>query len=352
MLFPRSMVSSIVKAMAVVSASAIVASLAGCAENAGNAGRDGAGAGAGGPGTGSADGGAGDTSTDGGSGGGILGVTDLTFVPGPNGPRIMVRGTDPRRELETLHFELLGSDGAPAMIDPDGDGTGESNVIDLAANAVTRTAGGFVLEVQGSVGLDTFARAVSLEIESTRGALLPKRTATLAPLPVRRNGEACDVDGFDRCEETFVCAMASSGVARCEDPSAARARRCATAPVLDAVNGSVATASTAGPSLWEPSTGCTNGLRTGRPEGVVRLHVATKTATLKLSTEAAATSFDTVLTVLGDCTAAAAELACNDDVVAPFSEVTLSNIGPGDYLVVVDALDTSGGSFAVRAVVP
>ena len=273
------------------------------------------------------------------------GITKLAFVESPSGPRVLVAGTDPDERLESVWLDLLDEAGAPAAIDPEGDGVTEPSQLELLIGPADRVDSGFFLEVQGSAGLERFVRSVEATAQDRLGARGQPWSATLGPLAVRGAGEPCDARGFDLCAEGLACAAG-----RCEELVTARARRCASAPVVAV--GSKERGVTAGESLWDPPNGCASEARRGRPEGVVRLHIGAHTPSLTLATLADGTSFDSVIAVLADCGPASMAIACNDDDPPPVSRVTLTDVAPGDYIVIIDSLDRSGGSYELAVTAP
>lgn len=293
-------------------------------------------------------------------------IDRLAFVQSPSGPRILVAGTDPDGRLESVWLDLLDERGEPASIDTDGDGDPESGQLEIAREELDVPGTAFFLEVQGAAGLERFAKRVVARAQRLDGTMGAVHTADLASPAVRSAGEPCDTHGFDACEGDLVCddALArgptsddarprdgsdararqtASSAGLCEDLGAARARRCAAAPLLSV--GAVVTGTTRGASLWEPPDGCASALRRGRPEAVFRLHVARATPSLTIETRIGGTDFDSVLTVLDGCGASANALACNDDDPPPVSRVRLTDVAPGDYVVVVDSLTRAGGAF-------
>ena len=272
-------------------------------------------------------------------------ITKLAFVESPSGPRVLVAGTDPDERLESVWLDLLDERGEPAAIDPEGDGVTEPSTLEILIGPADRVGLGFFLEVQGSAGLERFVRSVEATAQDRVGARGQTWSAALGPLAVRGAGEACDARGFDLCAEGLACAAG-----RCEDLVTARARRCASAPVVAV--GSKERGVAAGESLWDPQDGCASEARRGRPEGVVRLHVGAHTPSLTLATLAGGTAFDSVITILDSCGPASMALACNDDDPPPVSRVTLTDVAPGDYIVIIDSLDRSGGSYELAVTAP
>jgi len=278
-----------------------------------------------------------------------LELTSLAFQDTPDGPRILGSGIDEGRKLESVWIELLGSDGALAVIDPDGDGAPESSELEISGRSIEHLGSTFVFEIQGSPSLKRSVAAVAATAQDKQGIQGTRTVATLALPETKAPGQSCSLLGFDACAEGLVCAPAEDGVPHCEAIATARTKRCASAPVITRGT-SWAGVVTEGPSLWEPVAGCTNAMRRGRPEAVVR--VVVPDGGLALATDAATTSFDTVVSVLDGCGADAKVIACNDDDPAPSSRLTLKDLPPGEWIVIVDSLGRAGGSFELRATKP
>ncbi len=128
----------------------------------------------------------------------------------------------------------------------------------------------------------------------------------------------------------------------------------------------------AGPSLFEPPTGCTVPSAVYRPESLLSLSLVADVSTLTLSTATPETDFDTILYVLPSCTplptsatdlaetdggavtsgidsGAIAALGCNDDVDGQgyASTLVLNNVPAGNYIVVVDSFGYQGGHYGL-----
>ncbi len=270
-------------------------------------------------------------------------ITKLAFVEDPLGPRILVAGVDPGERLESVWLDLLDENGEPAAIDGDDDGVTESSQLEILSSSMDRSADAYFFEVRASPGLERFAKRGTARVQEKSGRMGAAHGAALAPLAVRGSGEACDLHGFDECADGLACNDDSNGGSQCEELDAARARRCANGPVIEV--GARTTGTTRGASLWDPPDGCASEARRGRPEAVLRLHLDSPVSSLAIATALGGTTFDSVLTVLDGCGARATALACNDDDPPPVSRVRLGDLPAGDYLVVVDSLDRSGGAF-------
>jgi hypothetical protein len=277
-------------------------------------------------------------------------ITKLAFVASADGPRILVAGTDPNDRLESVWIDLLDEDGQTAAIDPDGDGVTEPSQLEISKSTMEKTGTGFFFELQSSPGLERFAARVTARTQERDGAMGEPRSAVVSPLAVRASGEACDLQGFDVCSSSLACVDTPGGSGVCTEVGAARGERCSSAPVV--AIGATTNGIARGASLWDPPDGCASAARQGRPEGVVRLHVSAPIPSLTIATMAGGTTFDSVVTVLDGCGSAPKELACNDDDPPPSSRVTLTNVTPGDYVVVIDSLDRAGGTFELAVTAP
>lgn len=288
-------------------------------------------------------------------------LTDVAFYTGLNGPRVLVAGSDAASAIEMVHLVFYGSDGLPVAVDLDHDGTIDDAEVDAFVSE-RGSNGDFFVEIQSAAGFDAVAKQVMV---TPVGAMAPTdehQVAALRDAPVRALGDSCDPRGFDLCVETATCAPADpkSGASnRCRSSSDYRDERCANAPRLDAPATGSSTfidVTASGVSSWNPPDGCASADRRDRPEALVWLHVPAKTSSLTLSTENPSASggpVDTVLYVLSSCAADSADaLACNDDVVPPYSSLTLHDVGASDLLVVVDTLGYGGGPARLRVATP
>ena len=110
-----------------------------------------------------------------------------------------------------------------------------------------------------------------------------------------------------------------------------------------------ATGHARGVSLWDPPAECLAASALGRPEGLVRLHLAAPMASLTISTAVEETNFDTALYLLpGAGDSEDSPLGCNDDATGSASTLTVENLPAGDYTIVVDSKSMTGGRFGVK----
>lgn len=280
-----------------------------------------------------------------------MAITDVAYFPTDQGPRVFVRGIRPRYSPLSLRVELLDAAGQPAVLEPDSSGITQPSELDIEIEAADSES--FFYAVESTKGVDQRVRSVAVTARDASSRAGERFVVALAPRAVRGPGEACDAQGFDTCAPDHVCAPGDPTMSnRCENAAATREKRCADAPEL-LVGGPSVTGAARAASLWDPPDGCASAERRSRPDAALRLHVAAFTPSLSLSTAGAGTDFDTVVYVLEGCPSTSAlALACNDDEVPPTSKVTLKNVAPGDYLVIVDALTREGGAFSIRATAP
>lgn len=282
-------------------------------------------------------------------------ISKLGFFSNPMGPQILVEGTEPEDDLATIHFTFENSSGQPIQIDSDGDGTPDLASFDYPASGAS-VDGTFFIRLQAGVGLDGQVPKLVAQGIDQAGHQGTAKIASPSALPVKQNGQACDPLGFDSCAAGLACAPGLVGVANnCTQASKLRAPICAAAPVLvPTAEGATVIGVTGAVSLWDAPEGCSSNDPTGRPEGVVTVRLTQAASTLVITTARPATNFDTTVYLMSGCPDdSLGALGCGDDTpgVGTASTLTLTNVGPGDYLVVVDSFDFVGGTFELMATV-
>ncbi|MFO0746322.1 MAG: hypothetical protein U1F43_11695 [Myxococcota bacterium] len=278
-------------------------------------------------------------------------ITKLAYLKGEGGTRIVVQGTDPEDDLLSLKIEFLDNAGKPLLVDLDNDETPESQEFEVNAAGQARD-GAFVVRVVPAAGFELMVPQVAVTATDAAGHEGARKTAKLAPTPVRGAGAACDVNGFDVCNATSVCSPGVPNVANtCKAKAQLATAECASAPSVDVAAGThVVSGIVAGPSVWDAPASCSSGDPTGRPETAVVLHLENDVAHLTLSTEVDGTNFDTVLYVVPGCTIDSTQaLGCADDAPsgAAAASLELELVPAGDYLVIVDSWGPDGGSYAL-----
>lgn len=282
-------------------------------------------------------------------------VARFAFYRAAGGPVILIEGTEPEDDLGTILFEFENASGQPISVDSDGDGIPDLSSFPFDAKAAS-VDGAFFIQMQAGQGLDTqLAKLVATPSDIAGHVGTAKKAAPAVP-PVRTQGQSCDPRGFDVCGANLVCSPGLVSRANtCVGAANLRTARCQASPVLVATAaGAVISGRAEGASLWDTPAGCSTNDPKGRPEGVVMVRLAQRANRLTLSTALPGTTFDTTLYVLPGCPSASVDAyACVDDAAGQqgASEVVLTDLPAGDYLVVVDSFDTAGGSFELKATV-
>jgi hypothetical protein len=275
-------------------------------------------------------------------------LSQLAYVPGPDGPHMLFEGRDPAGVIKGVHVELLQGSGAPATID-----LGNGNFV---------TSQDISFGGAGSFGAIFFDQVAPLGFEGivARLAATPtgpgvdggtRSTAKFGAPPLKPAGQPCDVRGFLGCAAGNACMHdAATGTDTCVERGMAKTGLLAAAPAIDVSKGqSFATGYARGTSFWDPPPDCLAASAMGRPEGVVRLHLAQAVASLTISTTVEETSFDTILYLLpGAGGTEDTPVGCNDDASGTASSITVTSLQPGDYTIVVDSRSMSGGKFGVK----
>lgn len=271
------------------------------------------------------------------------------------GPIILVEGSEPEDDLLSIRFQFQSASGQPISIDSDGDGTPDLATFDADAAGLALD-GAFFLRMQSGDGLDQqVPKLVAIPTDGAGHSGTPKIVAP-STMPVRSQGQSCDVRGFDACGPGLSCTPGIAGATNtCGSATPLRAAQCAAATVLVATaGGAKATGVAEGGSLWDAPGGCSTADPTGRPEGVVKVRLADRADRLTLSTVGAGTNFDTTLYVVNGCANDSRDaLGCSDDVpgAAGASRLVLTDLPAGDYVVVIDSFDPLGGAFELTATV-
>jgi len=272
-------------------------------------------------------------------------MVELKYLKATDGPLILARGTDPDDDVSTLHVELLDAANKPVTIDLD---TNPTSTIDTSPTKLSNL-GAFFGMIKGTKPLEMVPRVRVTPGDALGHQGLPM-SANLASVARAGDGGSCDTRGFTGCMDGSLCVATLPATAgKCVKAETAHAAECMAASKLDPEAGvTTAAGRMNGVSLWDPPLGCTNPENTGRPEGVVSLHLGQDVKTLTISTQRPETDIDTVLYVLPGCAEdTSTALDCNDDDGGYASSVTLSDVPAGDYLIIVESGQLAGGSFGV-----
>lgn len=277
-------------------------------------------------------------------------IARAAYYGAASATKMVFAGTEPDQDLASLSIEFLTSGNQPVLVDLDGDGTPESTSFDLDLRA-RELAPAFVVKNDAAKSFGTTVPRIAVTPKDQAGNSGARKTVDLAAPAVRTAGQGCDADGFDACATGAVCAPGVAGATnKCATIASVRTSACTSAMVLDPAKGtSLAVGIARGASVWDPPAGCASDEAVGRPEGVAVLHLATPASSVTITTAVPETTADTVLYVLPACASAdATPLACNDDTIGYASTVTLTNVAAGDYAIVVDMVQASGGRFGVK----
>lgn len=279
-------------------------------------------------------------------------ITKLAYLNGQGGLRILVAGTEPEDDIDSLLIEFLDASGSPVLIDLDSDEVPESDSFEIDAQGKS-IDGTFFVRLDPSAEFESLVKEVAVTATDLFDHTGARKTAKLTASPVRSAGQGCDPRGFDVCNATSVCTTGTTGTTTtCRDKNQLRKAECAAAPGLS-TDGTPMTGFADGPSIFDAPLGCSSGDPTGRAEAVVKLVLDSPAAKLTLSTNHPGTSFDTVLYLVKGCgDSNEAPVGCADESEASAAAtLELELVPAGTYLVVVDSWGPEAGVFELSATV-
>lgn len=281
-------------------------------------------------------------------------IEKLGYVRAGAAAKILIAGSEPEDDLGIIHLEFLDAAGKPILVDLDNDEVPESDGFDVDG-AGQSSGGSFFVSLEPAETFDEQVPQIAATPSDLHGHTGERVTAKLGDPKPKSKGQTCDPRGFDACATDTVCWPGTAGkISTCTAVEGLREAACQSAPLLDpAAGASEASGSTGTVSLWDAPPGCTSGDVTGRPEGVVRLHLESAAAKLTVTTALPGTNFDTVVYVLATCDeGGAGALGCADEFEGRAAgAVEMTFVPAGDYVVVVDSWSPDGGSFHVSAAV-
>jgi hypothetical protein len=280
-------------------------------------------------------------------------VDKVAYLNGAGGTRIVVEGTDPEDDVQSLKIEFLDSQGNPIEVDLDNDETPESQSFDVAAEGAG-VDGRFRVRIDPTPEFESQVTNIGVTATDAAGHVGARKTAKLTASPVRSAGQGCDLNGFDACNSKSVCVAAPSGDAgTCKDVIAQRKAECGLSASLP-TDGTMVVGFAQGASLFDAPATCSAGDPVGRPEGLFKLSLEAPAAKLILSTNHPQTGFDTVVYLVAACgETTAPALGCADETTNTSAAATLELelVPAGEYLVVVDSWGPDGGEFGLSATV-
>jgi hypothetical protein len=261
------------------------------------------------------------------------------------GPTLLLRGTDPDDDMGTFHVEFLDSNNKPVTVGVDDPhDTYDSPALRLSS------AGSFYSLILPGLTLETQVPKVRITPLDSLGHSGPLISASINSMVRAGDGATCDPRGFSGCFATSVCASGLSPISgKCTKGTTARAAACAAAPKLNPDAGITSLAGRlSGGSLWEPPASCTGPENTSRPEAAIALHLGSLANTLTITTLRPETHTDTVLSLMKGCADVADAKWCHDDDDGGFaSTLTLTDVEPGEYTIIVEAGHFGDGEFGV-----
>lgn len=269
---------------------------------------------------------------------------------GGSSPRMLFRGAEPDEDIDHISIEFLDANGASIAANL---GTDEDPQMSTGITLDAMGAGSDATFFLSSMPIASFAVQVpkiAARVTDLAGNSSARVVFDATAVPVRSAGQACDWNGFDACSSGNVCAPGLAEAAnKCASATTERRTKCSAAAELDPAKGKTkAFGSTSGASLWDAPIGCVSNDATGRPESVVRLHLAAALPSLVITTAVPETDFDTAVYLVPGCPdSASAALGCNDDLVGTSSTLRLQNVAAGDYTIVVESVHMRGGQFGV-----
>lgn len=276
-------------------------------------------------------------------------VTQLSYQPSADGPRLLVRGVDVDDDVVDVTVGFFNAAGDAVQVDLDGDDIEDASTAIVDAGRAPDGAGAFFVAIDMGLGFDDVVRALDVVVRDRAGLATASQRVSLAAPPVRTVGNVCDPDGFDVCVDGALCSVVG-------DRSLCRLQNARLGEVCNGLSAvpfageaiTIAGTITAGASVFETPTGCASGAVRERPEAVIAIEVTATLPRLTLSTGVDGTACDTVVAVYNSC-GAPAPLACVDDDSDRLltSTVILRDVAPGTYVVVVESWDEDGGAFGL-----
>jgi hypothetical protein len=280
-------------------------------------------------------------------------LVNVLYMRSTDGPRLLAAGGDADDDIATLRLEFFDGAGSPVKIDLNGDQIPDATTWDLDAYG-SSDHGSFFLKDQLGLGFEAISPRMKLTpIDGEGSTGTTKSIAISAPFE-QVELHQCDARGFDTCGTADLCAPGIIGSKNsCTAATTVRKGVCSAAPVLDPAK-SITTAygRAEGVSLWDPPAGCTQPGWTRRPEGLAKVHLSSVARHLTVTTALPETRSDTVLYMVADnvpdCGATViSKTPCNDDTKGYSSSISADNVPAGDYLVIIDSVSESGGSYGV-----
>lgn len=264
---------------------------------------------------------------------------------GGDSPSELILGADPNEDLASLRVDFLDSTNKPVIVNLSGDDTPAALAVLDARGVVGQT---FFFENDPVAAFASVVPKISVTPTDSLGHAGTAVVASLSSQTTLGSGLSCDAYGFAKCATGTACSPGLVGVTnKCTALPSLQATKCTDAPQTS--EGLLAGwGLVGGVSLWDPPVGCASSTAVGHAESVVMLKVTQNVSALTISTATPETDFDTILYVLPACATSSTEaLGCNDDAQGYSSTVTLANVAPGTYAIVVDSANSKSGHFGL-----
>lgn len=278
-------------------------------------------------------------------------LAKAAYVGGANG-RMLFKGIDPDEDVTELSIEFLDASNQPVSVSWFEDGPTTSSI---PLYPTWSEGSSFLFEGIPSPEFAAQVAKIAATATDATGATSTRVISAKSSLATKSTGQACDPDGLDVCATGLVCAIATASAASptCTSATTVRTKKCSALPALDPAKGVLrAFGRVEGVSTWDPPAGCIPALATARPEAAVPLKLPKGAAKLTVTTALPETDFDTAVYLIPSCAATnVGALGCNDDEKGFSSTLTVNDVPPGDYTIVVESVPARGGHFGVAVTV-
>ena len=273
-------------------------------------------------------------------------LTRIAYYGGDS-PSELILGTDPAEDVASLRIDFMDSNDKPIVLDLSGDNVGapgSSTTVNVSA------VGGqtFFFENDPAAAFAAAVPKIQVTPTDSLGHVGTPLVASMTTQPTIAPNLSCDAYGFSICATDTACSPGLPGVTnKCTAVPLLQNAKCGAAPGAS-VGLLAGWGLVSGVSVWDPPAGCAPATAVGHPESVVMLNLTQSVSTLTISTATPETDFNTVVYVLPECATSSSDaLGCNDDAQGYSSTVTLANVAPGNYAIVVDSVTSQAGHFGL-----
>ncbi|MFT5433263.1 MAG: hypothetical protein ACI9OJ_003968 [Myxococcota bacterium] len=286
-------------------------------------------------------------------------VVDFAYYADGEPPTIVIIGTEPEEDIQSLHIEFFDEDGNSVAVALNSE---ESEIfLDYSRDEIEQRGyvgdGIWAVRLEPSGDFTLAVAEIAVTAEDAAGHVGERSVAKARKPKTAGNGSACDPWGYVDCWEKSSCVPGIPGETnKCESHVSMKKDLCKDAPLLQLVDGQIEVGGiAAGASAYEPPALCIADQVSRRPESVFRLVLDEPVANLRVSTDLAGTNFDTIVYIAPDCGEIIENsLACGDDTTQPDGKIhgagsfEVSDVKAGEYVIVVDSWVEHGGAFTLR----